>query len=106
MDILFAQTTDNSSGIIQMLITMSLMFFIFYFIIIRPQTKERKERADEINSLKKGDRVLTKGGIIGKIVEFQGKEDNIVLVDTEQNSKFKIQKLFIEKKINNSKEDK
>ena len=107
MDILFAQTSANSSGgIYQLILTVSLMFFIFYFIVIRPQSKEKKEHEDELNSLAKGDRVISRGGIIGKIVEFQGKENEIIVIDTEYNNKFKIQKPFILKKIINTKENK
>ena len=107
MDILFAQTSSNSSGsIYQLILTVSLMFFILYFIVIRPQSKERKEHEDELNSLTKGDRVISRGGIIGKIVEFQGKENEIIVIDTEYNNKFKIQKPFILKKIINEKENK
>ena len=104
MDILFAQTAaDNSTSIIGALPPLILMFLIFYFIVIRPQSKERKEHEDQLNSLSKGDRVLFSGGLIGKIVEFQGKEDEIVIIDTECGNNLKMRKSFILKKINNSK---
>ena len=44
-----------------------LMFAIFYFLLIRPQQKKAKEHAQMINNLKKGDRVVTTGGIHGTI---------------------------------------
>lgn len=44
-----------------------LMFVIFYFLLIRPQQKKAKQHQEMINSLKKGDRVITSGGIIGLI---------------------------------------
>ena len=75
------------------------MFLIFYFIVIRPQSKQRKEHENELASLAKGDKVLSQGGIIGKIIEFQGKDNQIVIIDTEYNNKIKIQKSFILKKI-------
>ncbi len=45
-----------------------LMFVIFYFLLIRPQQKKAKEHQEMINNLKKGDRVITGGGIHGQIV--------------------------------------
>ena len=81
------------------------MFLIFYFIVIRPQSKERKQHEEELNSLVKGDRILSSGGIIGKIIELQGKNSDIVIIDTECNGRLKIKKTFILKKINNTKGD-
>ena len=76
---------------------------IFYFIVIRPQSRQRKEHEDELASLAKGDKILSQGGIVGKIIEFQGKDNQIVVIDTEYNNKLKIQKSFILKKIVNKK---
>ena len=99
MDILFANSAETEAPFYLYLIMLTSMFLIFYFIVIRPQSKEKKKRQDELDSLTKGDRVLSNGGIVGKIVEFQGKEKQIVVLDTEFNSKLKIQKSFILKKI-------
>ena len=84
---------------------MSLLTLIFYFIVIRPQTKERKEHEEQLNSLVKGDRVLSSGGVLGKIVEFQGKDNDIIIIDTECNGKLKMKKSFILKKLNNTKDN-
>ena len=48
---------------------MVLIFIVFYFLLIRPQVKRQKEHKAMVDSLKKGDEVLTAGGIVGKIVE-------------------------------------
>jgi preprotein translocase subunit YajC len=48
---------------------MVLLFVVFYFLLIRPQTKRQKEHKSLIEGLGKGDEVLTAGGIIGKITE-------------------------------------
>ena len=103
MDILFSQTTSSSPSLVASLFPLLLMFLIFYFIVIRPQSKQRSEHEKELRSLVKGDRVLTRGGLIGKIIEFQGKDEDVILLDTENNSKIKIQKSFVLKKILNSK---
>ena len=99
MDILFANADENSVPLLISLMPLLLMFLIFYFIVIRPQSKQRKNHQNELDSLNKGDRVLSQGGIIGKIVEFQGKDNQIVVLDTELDSKLKIQKSFVLKKI-------
>ncbi|MBI4550508.1 MAG: preprotein translocase subunit YajC [Candidatus Omnitrophica bacterium] len=54
-----------------------LMFVIFYFLLIRPQQKKEKDRQKMIAALKKGDRVVTSGGILGTVVGV--KEDVVVL---------------------------
>jgi preprotein translocase subunit YajC len=48
-------------------IPLILMFVIFYFLLIRPQQKKTKEHRQMITSLKKGDRIVTSGGIHGRI---------------------------------------
>jgi preprotein translocase subunit YajC len=49
------------------LIPIVLMFVIFYFLLIRPQQKRTKEHKEMITNLKKGDRIITNGGIYGRI---------------------------------------
>jgi len=56
----------SSSGIAQF-IPLILIFVIFYFFLIRPQQKKIKEHKQMVASLKRGDQVVTSGGIIGKI---------------------------------------
>lgn len=46
-----------------------LLFVVFYFLLIRPQQKKAKEHKQMIEALKKGDEVVTQGGIIGKITD-------------------------------------
>ena len=56
-----------------------LMFVIMYFLLIRPQYKKQKEQQSMIDALKKGDRVVTNGGMHGSIVGVKEKEGIIVL---------------------------
>ena len=53
------------------------MIAVFYFMLIRPEKKRKKEEENLRNSLKVGDRITTIGGIVGKIVEL--KDENIVI---------------------------
>ena len=65
-----------------------LMFVVFYFLLIRPQQKRQKEQAEMIKNLKKGDRVVTSGGIIGIIHTLQ--DDYVVLKVGDQDTKIEI----------------
>ena len=58
----------GSSGIMSVLPLMIGMFAIMYFLIIRPQQKQRREREDLLRAIKKGDRVVTTGGLYGTVV--------------------------------------
>ena len=75
----FLETTGAVGGadLMSTLIMMAVMVGVFYFMLIRPENKRKKE-ADEMRaSLKVGDDITTIGGIVGKIVDVKG--DNIVL---------------------------
>lgn len=58
-----------------------LMIVIFYFLLYRPQRKEQKKRADMLESLKKGDRIVTSGGLYGTITGFSDKKLSIKIAD-------------------------
>ncbi|MCP4104762.1 MAG: preprotein translocase subunit YajC [Desulfobacteraceae bacterium] len=58
-----------------------IMFAIFYFLIFRPQQKKQKEHQEMINNLKKGDRVITGGGIHGRIVSVDESTVSVEIAD-------------------------
>ena len=62
---------DENFGL-RMMLNFALIIPIFYFLLIRPQVKERKRHEDMSEGLKKGDEIVTNGGIIGKIVHADG----------------------------------
>lgn len=61
------------------LFILGMLFFIFYFILIRPQQRRLKMQRDMMKSLAKGNKVMTTGGIIGTVHKFEG--DDIVVVE-------------------------
>ncbi|MHA6289166.1 preprotein translocase subunit YajC [Maricaulis sp. CAU 1757] len=65
-------------GPIPMLILMGL---VFYFLIIRPQQKRMKEHKEMVESLKRGDEVVTQGGLIGKVSKVEDDEILVKLAD-------------------------
>ena len=69
-----------------------LMFVVLYFVLIRPQIKEQKAKQLMIDNLKKDNRVITRGGMVGKIIDFQGKNNQYVIIDNEAGSKLKLLK--------------
>jgi len=66
-----------------------LVFVVFYFFMIRPQMKKQKELNNYRSSLKKGDKVVTTGGIYGKVYEVK---DNYVTMDVGGDIKLKVDK--------------
>ena len=70
-------TTSTTPGLASPLIMMVLMFAIFYFMLIRPENKRKKEAEQMRSSVKTGDRITTIGGIIGTVVNV--KDDKIVI---------------------------
>lgn len=82
-------------GGMSMLVTMLLMFAVFYFILIRPQQKRAKEHANMLNNLKKGDEVITRGGLIGRI---SGVADNVITIELQEKVRVRILKSYIEGK--------
>ena len=69
-----------------------LMFLVLYLLLIRPQIKEQKAKDLMIENLEKDSRIVTRGGIVGKIIEFQGKDNKYIIIDNENGSKIKILK--------------
>ena len=74
------------------LIMLIVLFIVFYFLLIRPQTKRVKEHQQMVNSLAKGDEVVTNGGLLGKITNLG---DNFVLVELANNIEVKVQRQAI-----------
>ena len=73
-----------------MIIMLVLFIAVFYFMILRPENKKKKEQEALRNSLHKGDRITTIGGIMGKIVDI--KDDRIVIETSEDQVRMELQK--------------
>jgi preprotein translocase subunit YajC len=85
----FAQATGGGaqpSGI-EMFLPFIFIFVIFYFLIIRPQAKKQKEHQKFVVELKRGDAVITTGGILGTI---EGINDNFVTLEIADGVRIKI----------------
>ena len=78
------------------LILMILIFVVMYFFIIRPQQKKQKEVVKWRESLKKGDKIVTVGGIYGTVAEVK---DTFLLVEIDNNVKIRVDKSSVVKDI-------
>jgi preprotein translocase subunit YajC len=76
-----------AGSIINMVIMIGGMFAIMYFLIIRPQNNRMKKHNEMLKALKKGDTVITNGGIIGKIFKLA---DDEVTLDTGEGGKLRL----------------
>jgi preprotein translocase subunit YajC len=71
-----AAPPSGGSSLTPLLFQFGLIFLIFYFLIIRPQQRQRKRHEEALRNLKRGDRVVTTGGIIGEVVHIrEGSKD-------------------------------
>ncbi len=86
-----------------MIIMMVAMFAIFYFLLIRPQQKKAKEHRNMLGALKKGDEVITGGGLVGKIT---GVADNIITVEISEKVRVRVVKSQVVEKFSNQAEKK
>ncbi len=64
---MFQMPGGSGSGLTVLLLQMAAIGLVFYFLILRPSGQARKKHADLLTNLKKGDEVMTSGGLIGKV---------------------------------------
>jgi preprotein translocase subunit YajC len=67
----------GGGGLLVQILPLILIFAIFYFLLIRPQQKKMKEHREMLAALKRGDRVITGGGIIGTITKVRDDSDEM-----------------------------
>jgi preprotein translocase subunit YajC len=68
---------DNQSALIQFL-PLVLIFVVFYFLLIRPQQRKARDHRTTLDALRRGDRVVTGGGIIGTVVRVDSPDEVVV----------------------------
>lgn len=87
----YAQGADPTGGLFgagSPILMMALIFAIFYFFMIRPQQKKAKEHAALLAAIRRGDQVVTQGGLIGKVSKV--KDDNELEVEIAANVKVRV----------------
>jgi preprotein translocase subunit YajC len=81
------QSGNATTALIANLLPIVAIGLVFYFIVIAPANRQRRKTAEMLNSLKKGDRVVTTGGIYGTI---QGVEADVIYLKIAENVKVKV----------------
>jgi len=88
----FAQAAPAAAeqpGLLSALLPFVVLFVVFYFLLIRPQQKRAKEHKKMVDSLGKGDEVVTQGGLVGKVTDLG---ENFIEVEVADEVKVKIQR--------------
>ena len=85
----WAQEAPPQGGGVMGLLPLIIIFVVFYFFLIRPQMKQAKEHKQMVESLNKGDEVVTNGGMLGKINKVG---DNFIILEVAKDVEVKVQK--------------
>ncbi|HOJ94426.1 MAG TPA: preprotein translocase subunit YajC [Fervidobacterium nodosum] len=96
-----ATSTSGAGALMQMLIMLLIFFAMMYFLVILPQRRREKEFKQMVESLKRGDTIITTGGIVGKIIDI--KKDTIK-VKSANSTELEIHKAYIAKVIKEKEE--
>lgn len=99
----FLQSGEGGSSF-GLFLPMILIFVIMYFLIFRPQAKKQKQHQKMVSELKKGDKVVTAGGIHGTIAGIKDKEQ-ILIVEIDNNVKVRLSKNSVARVITKEQEN-
>jgi len=86
----YAQAAGGAAGAFTSFVPLILIFAIMYFLLIRPQQKKLKEHKAMVEALRRGDQVVTQGGILGKVTRVM--DDNTLEVEIADNVRVKVQR--------------
>ena len=90
--LLFVVAQQQQQSMLGMFLPLVLIIVVFYFFMIRPQMKRQKETQKFRDALQKGDKVVTSGGIYGRIDEIK---DQIIYLEVAPNIKLKVDKSVV-----------
>jgi preprotein translocase subunit YajC len=93
---LFELKEAHMGNAMQPIMMMLVMFGIFYFILIRPQVKKQKEHTSMLAKLGKGDEVITRGGVIGRITGVS--DDGILVLELQEKVRVRVPRAYVEGK--------
>lgn len=94
----YAQAAGGAGSTFTSFIPLILIFAIMYFLLIRPQQKKMKDHRQMVEALRRGDQVVTQGGLIGKVTKV--KEDNEVEVEISDGVKVRVVRSTIAQVLN------
>ncbi len=79
----------GTGNFLHFLVLMGIIYLIFYFLLIRPQSKKQKQHREMLHNLKKGDRVVTSGGIHGTVTKVK---DEVAVLQVAENVRIEVSK--------------
>ncbi len=100
-----AGDAGQQSNPMMLIIWLAMFGVIFWFLLLRPKQKEQKQRAQMLNAIKKYDKVMTIGGVIGTVMEVR-EEEIIVKVDDSTNTRIKFTRGAIQKVLSSAESEK
>jgi preprotein translocase subunit YajC len=86
---------EQQGSVIQSLLPLIILFAIFYFLIIRPQQKQQKTHREMLDNLKKGDKIVTSGGLIAEVVKT---EEDFIKIKLNEDTIVRLDRTFVAKK--------
>jgi preprotein translocase subunit YajC len=101
MNFLYAQAPQaGQPSLLASLLPLIILFAIFYFLVILPQQRQAKKHKEMVEKLKKGDKIITTGGIIAEVVK---NEPEFLKVKINDNVEVKLDKSAVARKLNDEK---
>jgi len=90
------EAAQQQPGILASILPLLILFAIFYFLVILPQQKQAKKHKEMVEALKKGDKIVTAGGIIAEVIK---NEEDFIKAKINDNVEVKITKDAIARKL-------
>jgi len=93
---------EQQAGLLGSFVPLLILFAIFYFLIIRPQNRQRKAHEEMLKSLQKGDRIVTNGGLFATIVK---PEEDFLKIKLNDETIVKLDRAFVARKVETGNEN-
>jgi len=100
MNFLYAATPQTQPSLLASLLPLIILFAIFYFLVILPQQRQAKKHKQMVEALKKGDKIITTGGIIAEVVK---NEPEFLKIKLNDSVEVKLDKSAVARKLNDEK---
>lgn len=101
----YAQAASGGSALFEMLFPLIMVFAIIYFMILRPQARRQKEHTAMIEAVRRGDTIITQGGLIGKVAKVSEEELEVDFADNARISVVKSMVISVRGKGEPAKQD-
>jgi preprotein translocase subunit YajC len=93
---------EQQGSVIGSFLPLLILFAIFYFLIIRPQNKQRKAHEEMLSSLQKGDKIVTNGGLIATVIK---PEEDFLKIKLNDETIVKLDRAFVARKVETTNEN-